>query len=106
MGEMPDDNESREYKRSVELNNFDPRQKLQRTMTGEHLSSFMHKVSNSNHCAIFLKSVEEMTVPVAQRLTVIGIANKIIISNSMMSNEKVNTFLKRLFFNKKVISLW
>ena len=28
MGEMPDDSESREYKRSVELNNFDPRQKL------------------------------------------------------------------------------
>ena len=37
MGEMLHDRESREYKRLVELDDFDPRLKLQRTMIGECL---------------------------------------------------------------------
>ena len=79
----------------LKLNNFDPRQKLQRTMTREHLSNLIHKIPNWTPWAVFLKSVEGMLILVAENLTVIGIENKIIISNSMMSNEKVNTFLKR-----------
>ena len=54
MGKMPDDSESIENKRSVELNNFDPRQKLQRTMTEDPLSNLMHKILNPNPCAVFL----------------------------------------------------
>ena len=37
MGEMLHDRESREYKRLVELDDFDPRLKLQRAMIGECL---------------------------------------------------------------------
>lgn len=44
MGEISNDSESREYKRSVELNNFDPRQKVQRTLTGEPFSNLIHKI--------------------------------------------------------------
>ena len=93
MGEMPDYSGSRKYKRVVKLNNFDPRQKLQRIMTGERLSNLIQ--SNSNPCAVLLKSVEGMTIPVAQNLTVTGIENEIITSNSMVP----------IYFNKKEVTL-
>lgn len=68
-------------------------------MTGEQLSNLTEKTINSNPYTVLLKSVEGIAIPAAQNLGVIGIANEIITSNSMMSNEKINTFLKRLCFN-------
>ena len=68
-------------------------------MTGEQLSNLIEKTINSNPYTVLLNSVEGIAIPAAQNLGVIGIANEIITSNSMMSNEKINTFLKRLCFN-------
>ena len=68
-------------------------------MTGEQLSNLIEKTISSNPYTVLLKSVEGIAIPAAQNLGVIGIANEIITSNSMMSNEKVITFLKRLCFN-------
>lgn len=105
IGETQDDCENREQKR---LNNFDPRHKLQRTMTSDRLSYLLQEVSKSNPCGVLLNSVKGMTIHSfhSRNLTVSGNANEIISSKSNQTlNEKITMLLNKMSFNQKEVKL-
>ena len=102
MGENPEDMEStnREETRMIELNKFDPREKVHQKMTNERLSLLIHKLSHSNPSAVVFKSIEEMSIPTSKNLTVIGIATEVSKIN-LSDSEKITKLLKKLIFSDK-----
>lgn len=108
MGEQPNDSENSEHLRSIELDKFDPREKLQRTMTNERLSNLLQRLSKSNPCAVLFKLIEGMAIPSLDKenLTAMGIASEITTSqNECDTSEKLSNFLKKLVFQEKEVNL-
>ena len=74
-------------------------------MSGKRLSTLLNKLYKSNPTAVLFKSVEGMSIPSSNNLTVIGIANEVNNSDSTLSDdEKITSLLKKLCFSEKEIN--
>ena len=109
MGKVPEVGVElcRENTRMIELNKFDPRERLLQNMTGERLSLLLHGLSKSNPNAVLFKSVEGISIPSTKshNLSITGIANEIINSNENQSpSDQVTTLLKQLCFSEKEVA--
>ena len=95
-------NSNREEVRMAELSKFDPREKLQQTMTNDRLTLLLNRIHKSNPNAVLFKSIEGMSIDSVEsrNLTVTSIANEVAIG-CQDKHEQVATLLKKLCFSEK-----
>ena len=95
------DEHAREDVRSKELSQFDPRQPMHQNMTGDRLSKLLQNIHLVSPNAVLFKSVESMTKPSSEKLTITVIANEIMEDTNLGTDyDKVSSFLAKLSFSE------
>ena len=95
------DERAREDLRSKELSQFDPRQPMHQNMTGDRLSKLLQTIHFVSPNAVLFKSVESMTKPSSEKLTITVSANEIMKDKNLNTDdEKVSSFLAKLSFSE------
>ena len=102
MGNKPKDTIPHEEKRMQELNLFDPQTNIHRNVTGERLSEFFYSLSLSSPSAILFKSIEGVSIATSMNLSMINIANEVVVNHKNSScDEKITLLLRKLCFAER-----